>query len=359
MSDRSDQKMRDLMRRVGDMAPSPPDFPEDVPTLQPVRRRSGAWVYAAGAAAAAGLLAVPFLLWMGSLNGPVATSPDFTVPTTVPTSSPTVTAPVPGPSVGWPVFLVQTPSGSPTGNPALVSFLLNLAPGSDPALVSGMNAPEDILFALDRIPVVLPPGFTSAVPEGVRIVGKRFEVNSEGTTRVVLDMNPAFLAGNGGLLADFTMLNQIIFTASQFEVGEVLFTVEGQPVEAFGSEGLSLVDPVNAQTFIEYLNPIIISDPVYIDSDGILTVRGWANVFEAAISWQVYVGPAALPAHSGNVTATCGTGCWGSFEILEDLGGREGDWSSHELWVYTDSALDGSPTMVVSLPFTAIRVLTD
>ncbi len=356
MSDRN--KIKDLLNRMVAMSPEAPVYPDDIPTVQPVRpRRSGAWVFAAAGLTVVAL-ALPFVLWQGG-GDPLAGETTTTTSMPSSTTSSDTNQPAPTAWAPWPVFLVQSPTGSYTGNPAIVAFYLGLAPGGDPAVLDSIRAPEDVLFNLHDLPLSLPPGFANAVPDGVKILRKSFETTGEGLTRVTLDMSPEFLAGAGGLLADVTMLNQIIFTTLQFEVHEVLFTVEGSPVEAFGLEGISLLDPVNTLSFIDELNPIIITEPVVIDSDGILTVRGWANVFEAALSWQVYDGPVALPAHSGHVTASCGTGCWGTFEITADLSGREGDWSSYELWVYSDSALDGSPTMVVRVPFSAIRVLTN
>jgi hypothetical protein len=305
------------------------------------------------------VLALPFVLWQGG-HDPVAGDP--TTPTTVPqatTTTPDTSSTVPTATVRapWPVFLIQDPTGSPTGNPALVAFYLGLNPGSDPSVFDSLRAPEDVLFGLHGLPVSLPPGFSTQVPDGVKILRKSFQTTSEGLTRVTLDMSREFLAGAGGLLADVTMLNQIIFTTLQFEVHEVLFTVEGSPVEAYGMEGISLLDPVDSRSFIDELNPIILTEAVFIDPDGVLNVRGWANVFEAALSWHIDAGPAATPAYSGHVMASCGTGCWGAFEITADLSGREGDWSSYELWVYSDSALDGSPTMVVKVPFSSIGAM--
>lgn len=353
---REDDRMREFVGRVVEMSPEPADFLEESPRPA-LPRRSGAWVVAVAGLAAVALV-LPFVLWQGGRD-PVAGDP--TTPTTAPqaTTTPDTSSSVPTPTARapWPVFLVQDPTGSPTGNPSLVAFYPGLTPGSDPSVLDSLRAPEDVLFGLHGLPVSLPPGFSNAVPAGVEILGKSFQTTAEGLTRVTLDMNREFLAGAGGLLADVTMLNQIIFTTLQFEVHEVLFTVEGSPVEAYGMEGISLLDPVDTRSFIDELNPIVITDPVIIDTEGTLTVRGWANVFEAALSWQIYVGPAALPAHSGHVTASCGTGCWGTFEITADLGGREGDWSSYELWVYSDSALDGSPTMVVKVPFSSIRAM--
>jgi hypothetical protein len=139
----------------------------------------------------------------------------------------------------------------------------------------------------------MPEGFRTVIPDDVEVVEQSFETTSEGLSRTVLEMNEAFLEGAGGLLGDMTMLNQIIHTASQFDVDEVLFTVGGEPIEAYGSEGLSLVDPVDGATFIEYLNAIFLDEPVVVGAAAAPHVAGWANVFEAALTVQV-VDPATV-----------------------------------------------------------------
>ena len=181
-------------------------------------------------------------------------------------------------------------------------------------------------------------------PGGVEIVGKTFETTDDGLTRAVLDMNEAFLDGAGGLLGDFTMLNQIIFTTLQCEVSEVRFTVGGEPVTEFGSEGLSLVDPVDTSTFRDELNPILVTSPV-VATDEEYQVSGVANVFEATVAYRV-VGTD----FEGFVTATCGTGCWGHFEMSVP---RSAVGPGSMLEIFTHSAQDGSPLHMVRIPLDA------
>ena len=80
---------------------------------------------------------------------------------------------------------------------------------------------------------------------------------------VTVDMNEAFLAGSGsGLLGDFTMLNQLIYTATAFgEIESVLFTVNGEPVTAFGSEGLDLSEPQGQDAYLDQLNSVNVDSP--------------------------------------------------------------------------------------------------
>lgn len=314
-------------------------------------RRNPALIFAAAAVAVVAL-ALPLFLWnnQGSpVGGDTSTSSTVAGPstsTTVPGSTTTTIAGSTTTTAGkevvavWPVFFVQEPARSPTGNPALVPF--DVAVYSDEDVPGDLvDSPEDLLFNLNLLSFEVPAGFVSAVPEGVEVVGKSFETTAEGLTRAVLDMNEAFLDGANGLLGDFTMLNQIIYTTLQFEVAEVRFTVGGQPIEAFGTEGISLVDPVDSSTFRDELNPIFLLSPVTATEEE-FSVFGVANVFEAVVSYRV-------PGTDidGFAMATCGTGCWGAFEFTFP---RDGVPAGSVVEIFADSAEDGAPMFVISIP---------
>lgn len=356
------KKIRDLIARMVSMAPEPPPFPQEIVMSQndAPSRRSPALIFGVAALAVVAL-ALPLFLW-NNQGDPVGG--ETTTTTTVPTGSSTTTTPgstttsTPASSTttaqprellaSWPVFFVQAPQGSNSGNPALVPFDVSVYADEGVAL-DLVNSPEDMLFNLGSLSFDIPAGFTSAVPEGVEIVGKTFETTDQGLTRAVLDMNEAFLEGAAGLLGDFTMLNQIIYTTLQFEVAEVRFTVGGQPVTAFGSEGLSLVDPVDSSTFRDELNPVILITPVSIGADGNLRATGVANVFEAVVNYRLD------GEEIGYTMASCGTGCWGLFELTMDVSGI--DVANRQLQVFTESAQDGSPIYVITIPLAAVTDL--
>jgi hypothetical protein len=169
---------------------------------------------------------------------------------------------------------------------------------------------------------------------------------------VEVDMNDAFLNGAGGLLADVTMLNQLIYsvTWSPFLTNpDVLFTVGGHPVEAFGNEGLDLTEPVDRDTFIDDLSLIFVTEPL-VALDGEYQVSGRANVFEAALMVRVEDGEGNV-VHEEPVTATCGTGCWGDFSVAIPADLIEGGESVVKL--FTHSAQDGSMIDVITVPIPA------
>jgi spore germination protein GerM len=352
--------MKELVDRLVAMSPEPPPFPEEVSVTQREESSKMRPILVFAGAALVVLLAagIPLLLARGGGEvDPVATSTSTTVASTVTTvpeattttgAAPTTTAPPVTTTEPTPTttegeaemrsvvaFFTQSPENSFLGNPALVPFLASMpaAPEDDDTLVALRLLTTDQLF--------LPEGFQNFIPAPVDVVS----VTREGQL-VTVDMNDAFLDGAGGLLADFTMLNQLIFTAGDGEeVSEVLFTVGGEPVTAFGSEGLDLSQPVGRDAFLDQLNPVNLDAALSGSGDSPLAVTGFANVFEATVSLEV-VDAAGNVVLEDFTTATCGTGCWGAFSFSIDYP-FEGTETVRVFW---HSAEDGSPSDVVSVP---------
>jgi hypothetical protein len=236
------------------------------------------------------------------------------------------------------VFLVQTPENSNTGNPALVPFFSSAeaVPG-DPTLAS--------LRLLTTDGLVPPAGFETMIPDEVEVVGV---TRSPSDQLITVDMNQAFVDGAGGLLADFTMLNQLIFTASDGEeISEVLFTVGGDPVTAFGTEGLDISQPLGRDSFLDQLNPVNLDSAATGTGDAPLVITGFANVFEATVSLEL-VDLAGDVVYEDFTMATCGTGCWGAFSFHVE--GFDFETIPVTLRVFWNSAKDGSPADVVTVP---------
>jgi hypothetical protein len=329
---REDDRMREFVRRIVAMSPEPADFLEESPMPAPPRR-SGAWVVAVAGLAAAALV-VPMLF--GSAP-PTAGDPGTTI------ASPSTTEPPPG-GQDVTVFLTQGPGNSPTGNPALIA--VSWFDGPIPS-AQGYGSGSWLLGHLALQPHLIPEGFTSVVPAGVSVLDERVE-SIGGRQVVVLDMSPQFLAGAGGLLADITMLNQFIYTATDQRPGmAVLFLVDGEAIETYGMEGMSLTDPVDRDTFLEYLNPVLVTG-IHWNDDESLTIEGRANVFEANISYRMIFDSAIYgPGFQDSfVTASCGSGCWGEFEIRLEVGQAA---RTSAIEVSGSSGEDGTPTHLIRL----------
>jgi spore germination protein GerM len=347
--------MKDLADRLVAMSPEPPPFPEEIIVTQPRGSRPSPVLMFAGAAVVVLILAaIPLLLFRGGGSvEPIASTTTPTVPSTE-RSEPSVTSTtaattttlaeettttVPAQEMeGVVVFLVQEPENSFTGNPAVVPFfaLAEAVPG-EPELAA--------LRLLTADGMSLPPGFMSMIPGEVEVLGVERDPEDHWIT---IDMNRAFLDGAGGLLADVTMLNQLIFTVtSEGGFTEVLFTVEGQPVTQYGTEGLVLTGPVGRDSFLENLNSVIVDSAATGSGDSPLNITGFANVFEASVSLE-------LVDSDGNVvyedftTASCGTGCWGGFSF--HIEGFDFGSTPVTLKVFWHSPEDGSPADVVTIP---------
>jgi len=354
MSGTDDQRMKDLADRLVAMSPEPPPFPEEHIVTQPTngsKKQSPVLIFVGAAAIVLILAAIPILLLRGGGEvAPIGTTTTSTVPSTETTepvvSSTTTTLPATTTSTvpvtetqGVVVFLVQTPENSFLGNPALTPFfaIAEARPG-DPEVLSALR----LLTADDLTP---PSGFQSMIPDAVEVVGV---TRSPSDQLITVDMNQAFLDGAGGLLADFTMLNQLIFTAGDGEeISEVLFTVDGEPVTAFGSEGLDLSQPLGRDAFLDQLNSVNLDSAVTGTGDSPLVISGFANVFEATVSLEL-VDPAGSVVYEAFTTATCGTGCWGAFTFnIDDF-----DFAATPVTVrvFFHSPEDGEPADVVSVP---------
>lgn len=312
-------------------------------------RRSRPILVFVGAAVLVIALAVPLLLFTGNGDPEViATTTSTTVPVTS-TTIPTTTTTTPGATTTtegetattqaalavWSqpgVFLYQSPENSFVGNPALVPVTLE---------VTSLDPDAEFTDALAALGTDLPEGLVNTIPSSVSVVST--QVDGEIIT---VDMNEAFLDGAGGLLADMTMLNQLIYTLTYSSPdADVLFTVSGQPVEAFGIEGLTLTEPVGRDAFLDQLHVINITEPI-VETDGGWSIAGVANVFEATLVLKVIDGDGVVN-HEEFVTASCGTGCWGDFEVVLDSNLIVPGESSIQLLQY--SAQDGSPVDVVTV----------
>ena len=296
-----EKKMKDLMGRLVSMSPEPPPFPEEEAPMarQHEQRRSRPALVFAAAAALVIVLAVPLLLFTGEGEPPAGTT------TTVPSSTTTVVPMVDA----WTgvAFFYQVPENSNLTNPALVPVALNI----DGPFEEGVDFSRAISAAF-QAGEELPAGLQTSIPDDVIVVRTRVE----GET-ITADMNEAFLDGAGGTLADITMLNQLVYTLTYGnEDGEVLFTVNGEPVTAFGGNGLDLTDPLDRGTYLDLeqlqLHVINLTSPIIQQDEGSYLVEGIANTFEGTVNVAVLDGEGGM-VDEQFLTTSCGTGCFGEF----------------------------------------------
>ena len=173
-------------------------------------------------------------------------------------------------------------------------------------------------------------GVTSAVPENARLEDLSFE---DDTAYVAL-------SGEGpGKEADRRMAHaQIVYTATQFP------GIEKASITWSNDQGR-----LESREDFHDLLPVIAVEEPYAVQEVYRTfkLKGIANVFEANVSWRLTDEDGEV-FKEGFVTATCGSGCWGTFEdriTLERVPGKR-----IVLEVFQSSAEDGSPMNMVRIP---------
>ena len=186
-------------------------------------------------------------------------------------------------------------------------------------------------------------GFATAIPGGSRLLGLTV-ANGVATA----DLSQEFESGGGSLSARLR-LAQLVYTLTEFStVTSVDLKIEGSPATPFSSEGIVIDGPMTRADFEDLVAPIVVEAPEAgrtVTSP--VTVSGTANVFEANVSMRI-VGPDNEVIAETFATATCGTGCRGTykknipFQVVEVTEGF--------IEVFESSAQDGSPLHVVRVP---------
>ncbi|HEX5589189.1 MAG TPA: GerMN domain-containing protein [Candidatus Limnocylindrales bacterium] len=284
--------------------------------------------------------------------GSVATPP--------PTSAPSVDVPSPEPTPG--TSPTASPGGSvepsPTPTPAgtttirayffLGSFtddsglvpVLRVVPKTQAVATAAMNA---LIAGPNEAELAARPAMYTTVPEGTRLLGLTIE-NGVAT----VDLSREFESG-GGTAAVVGRLAQVVYTLTQFPtVQTVRFELDGEPVTVFSGEGVLLDHPVGRDDYRDQLPPIWVDRPAWgaaLGNPG--RVTGVSNVFEATHQVAILDADGDVLADE-TVMATCGTGCWGTFDVTLDYSVGSAQWGI--LRVYAYSAKDGTPVDIVDYP---------
>lgn len=234
-------------------------------------------------------------------------------------------------------FLLDDPAG---GDPALVPVLRTVpespatARAAMKALLAGPSAKERA--ALPRIETLIPAGSELL---GIDI--------SAGLATV--DLSAEFASG-GGSFSLRGRLAQVVYTMTQFTtVDRVSFKLDGKPVRVFSSEGIVLDKPVGRATYgDDFLPPIFVDRPAW--GAALLTpgrVTGLANVFEAQFRMALLDRNDKVLADVP-VLASCGTGCWGGFDVTLPYNVSSAQWGTLRVWDISESS--GKPVAVREYP---------
>jgi hypothetical protein len=209
----------------------------------------------------------------------------------------------------------------------------DLASGSLEALVAGPTEDE----------TAGTPSVSSAIPEGTAVLSVEIE-----SGLAAVDLSGEFDDG-GGSSSMFARLAQVVYTLTGIDgVEQVEFMIEGQPVTVFSAEGIELDGPQERSDYYDQLPPIFVESPAWGEPVASpIRVRGLSNVFEA-VSQVMLTDDDGLNLFEDTVMATCGTGCWGEWEVDIPYTVDRGQFGSLIVWEI--SAEDGSRVNVREYP---------
>jgi germination protein M len=253
-------------------------------------------------------------------------------PTTT-TLAPTTTTTPPAPSAVVVYFLIDE-----TDDQARGPFLVPVYRGSEVA--SSLDeiearAMELLLAGPTAAEATSIPAISSAIPSGTRLLD--VEV-SQGVATVNLSGE---YDDGGGTASMSARLAQVVYTLTALDgIDSVTFELDGVPVTTFSSEGLILAGPQGRDDYYDTLPSVFIDSPALGETVASpIQVRGLSNVFEA-VSQIMLTDDDGLPLFESHVMATCGTGCWGTWEIEVPYVVDRDQVGALVAFVY--SAMDGS-----------------
>ena len=277
-------------------------------------------------------------------------SPTLTPATPSPTIAPPSPSPTPSPTmIVRAYFLLDDPfsGGEVVNEPALVP-VLRTVPKSTATAAAAMKALLAGPSAKERAAL---PQIVTLVPAGTKLLG--IEI-SRGLATVDLSADFASVgpddAPDLGVFSLRGRLAQAVYTMTQFTtVDRVTFKLDGKPVTVFGSEDVVLDKPVTRATYRDrYLPLIFVERPAWgaaLPNPG--RVTGLANVNEAQFRISLLDEDNMVLADS-RVLATCGTGCWGRFDVTMSYDVTTAQWGTLRVW--DTSEYSGKPVAVREYP---------
>jgi spore germination protein GerM len=278
-------------------------------------------------------------------------------PTAPPSASPAGSASTPPSASVTPTRTPSPTSAGPTATPSGTTIVRayflrpNRAQGAlawdlVPVLRS---SPKTVAVARTAVNALLAGPATSEdlqslIPSGVSVRGLSIDAANVAT----VDLSSEF-AGGGASASQIARAAEVVYTLTQFSnVDGVLFRVEGSPLAVPDDSGRTRLDAVGRTDYLALLPPIWVDRPASGASIGNPAhVAGLANVFEATFRIAL-LDAAGRTLADQQAMATCGTGCWGTFDETVPYTVAAGQWG--RLRVYDLSAKDGSPENVREEP---------
>ncbi|HSO50666.1 MAG TPA: GerMN domain-containing protein [Acidimicrobiia bacterium] len=260
-------------------------------------------------------------------------------PTTTTTSGATSTTQVE--SVGHVVYFLLAELDDDDGSPG--PFLV-------PVYREGPSTDEAALTALQLLvegptpdETAGTPTISTAIPEGTSVNGVTVEAGL-----ATVDLGTEYDDG-GGSFGMFARLAQVVYTLTRLpDIDEVSFSIDGEPVTVFSSEGIGLDGPQQREDYYDLLPPIFVDSPAWGEPvTSPIQAKGLSNVFEA-VSQIMLTDDDGLPLFEETVMASCGTGCWGEWEVSVPYTVERDQVGALIVWEY--SAKDGSRINIREYP---------
>jgi germination protein M len=289
-------------------------------------------------------------------------------PTIVPaTPRPTIAPPTPSPTSTTMIvrayFLMRDGSGGEVVNEPTLVPVLRTVPKSTATATAAMKALLAGPSARERAPKW---PIKTLIPAGSKLLG--IEI-SGGLATVDLSAQFASLSPDdvwdGGSYSLHGRVAQVVYTLTQStRVDRVNFKLDGKPVKVlFGmpdpqsgaSEAVALDEPVTRATYRDHYSyrdhflPLIFVDrPAW--GAGLLNpgrVTGLANVFEAQFRMALLDRNDKVLVDVP-VKASCGTGCWGRFDVTLSYHVSRAQWGTLRVWDVSEYS--GKPIAVREYP---------
>jgi germination protein M len=222
-------------------------------------------------------------------------------------------------------------------------FLVPVYREAEAGTASAMAVVEALLAGPTSGEITGTPAISTAIPEGTEVLGVDI---SDGLATV--DLSGEYDDG-GGSFGMFARLAQVVYTLTRLpDVDEVAFAIEGEMVAVFSSEGIELDGPQQRDDYHDLLPPIFVDYPAWGEPvSSPIQVSGLSNVFEA-VSQVMLTDDDGEPLLEDTVMATCGTGCWGAWEIEIPYEIDRQQFGSLIVWEF--SAQDGSRIHIREYP---------
>jgi hypothetical protein len=244
-------------------------------------------------------------------------------------------------AAGHVVYFLLEELDSDDGSPG--PFLVPVYRESATAGEDALTAVQLLLEGPSPDEIAGTPMISTAIPEGTSVHGV-----TVGSGLATVDLSGEYDDG-GGSFGMFARLAQVVYTLTRLpDIEEVAFDIDGEPVTTFSAEGIELDGPQRRDGYYGLLPAIFVDYPAWGEPlTSPIEAKGISNVFEA-VSQIMLTDDDGLPLFEEMVMASCGTGCWGEWEVEIPYTVDRDQFGALIVWEF--SAKDGSRINIREYP---------